>query len=329
MAALTEERLIMKPRQEIELQDLSANKTITAGDVNTATSLTVGLLDSLDLTAIFTMFLRPFLHRFLEETGKYFMFPFAAGAALVQAGLKWWEVYLNGGKARTVAEASVESVSAMGVTAAVVGILAAPLLFGHITPLLFAAMVGGKTLWNAGSAIYYLAKGIASPENRSENLKTAANLAVVTVAGILATAAVTAVFVLAHAFLAPLGVAAGAIFTCFIAYNGYKKWREVRERNKQARLTENTPLLGDRPDKKPAPAPENKLGQGAKLTQSLSGQRAESPVKRVPTPAPANGSRFVETNVSVAKVGQYGNKPSTPVDVPAPAQQGQRLARSA
>ncbi len=273
----------MNPRKktEIELQDLSANNGITAGDVNTATSLIVGLFDSLDMTAIFTMFLRPFFHRFLEETGKYFMFPFAAAAGLVQAGLKWWEVYLNGGKARTVAEASVETVGSIGITVAVVGILVAPLLFAHITPYLFAAMVGGKTLWNAGSAIYYLAKGIASPENRSQNLKTAANLAVVTVAGIFATAAVTAVFVLAHAFLAPLGVAAGAIFTCFIAYHGYKKWREVREKNQQAQLNESAPLLGNKQDKKLAPAPENKLGQGAELTKSLTsqGSRTGSPVR--------------------------------------------------
>ena len=315
----------MKPRQDIELQDLSANDGVTAKDVNTVTSLIVGLIDGLDLTAIFTMFLRPFLHRFLEETGKYFMFPIAAAAGLITAALKWWEVYLNGGKARTVAEASVETVGSLGVTAAVVGILVAPLLFAHITPYLFVSMVGGKTLWNAGSSIFYLAKAIASPENRSENLKTAANLAVATVAGIFATAAVTAVFIFAHAVLAPLGVVAGVIVTGFLAYTGIKMWRESRKKNQLARVEESAPLLGNKQDKKPAPAAEKKLGQGAELTKSLQGQRTGSPVKREPTPA-SGTSQFVEPAASVAEVGTYGNKASAPVAIP--AQQGPRLAKS-
>jgi hypothetical protein len=250
-------------RIEIPLQDLNKERD-EAKATNKKISMTVGFLDSLDLAAIFGMFLVPFLHTFLEETGKYFMFPFAAASGLAQAGLKWWQVYLDRGKSRTVAEASVETLGAAAITVAVVGVLAAPLIFAAATPIIFTAAVGGRTLWNAGSALFYLGKALTSdtPEMKRENLRKAAHSTVATVAGILATAAVVGVFLLAHAALAPIGIAAGLFSAAYLVYSGVNMYR-ASQKKKQLASNEKTPLM----DKTPQPAPG--LSNGAKLTQTL------------------------------------------------------------
>ena len=253
--------------RDIELKEFNRKRQEDIA-TNQKISMTVGFFDSLDIAAIFAMFIKPILHKFLEEIGKYFMFPIAAGASIVQAGLKWYQVYLDGGKPRSIAEASVDTAAAVAITTAVVGALAFPLIFAAATSIIFTATLGGKTLWSAGSALYYLVKGCTAttPEARKENLEKAKGNAIATVAGIVSTAAVVGVFMLGHFALAGLGVAAGLFGAGYVLYKGISMYRASQKKKKLA-LSDQSPLLGDEPEQKPEPA--SRLVNGAKMVKSL------------------------------------------------------------
>src|SRR5262245_35854900 len=103
---------------------------------NQQISLAVSFFESMDLAAIYTMFLKDVLRKCLEKTGKNFMFPLAAGASVIQAILAWRQAALDG-KTRSIVRAVVETISAAAITVAVVGSLAASTLFAAATPLVF------------------------------------------------------------------------------------------------------------------------------------------------------------------------------------------------
>lgn len=143
---------------DIELDLLNKKETIRkASATNQQALASVGFLDSLDFAAIFTMFLHPVLHKFLEEIGKYFMFPIAAAASLIQAILAWRQAYIDGGKTRSIVHAVVESLAAAAITTAVVGTLAASTVFALVTPIIFTATLAAKTVYHAGAASILLA----------------------------------------------------------------------------------------------------------------------------------------------------------------------------
>jgi hypothetical protein len=203
-------------------------------------SLLVGFLDQLDFTAIFSMFFKSFLHVFLEEIGKYFLFPIAAGATIIQASLLWYQTYLEGGNKRTMARALLETFAAVAVTVAVVGGLVFATTFALATPIIFAATLALKTLFHAASTFYFLGKwsNAVTDKKKQEYMKLAKDNGVAAVAGIIATAAVVTVFIFGKFALGALGVGAGVLGAGFTLYKGISMYKESRKNHTAINLEE-------------------------------------------------------------------------------------------
>lgn len=199
----------------------------------------VTLADQLDLAAIYTMFFSPMLHQFLEEIGKYFLFPIAAGAHVFKAAFAWRQAWIDR-KQRSVAGAVVETVAAGAIVAAVVGSLVAGGMFALATPILFTAAIGGKTLYQAGSAVYYAGKASSQtdPAKKAKYRKLALNNGIGAVAGAVATAAVVAVFLLGKIALAGIGIAAAVVGVGVALYKGYHMHKAEQAAKAAIELTE-------------------------------------------------------------------------------------------
>lgn len=225
----------------------------------------VSFIDAIDIGAIYTMFLKPFLHQFLEDIGKYFLFPIAAGAGVVKAILSWRHAYLDKGDARSVVPAVVETLGALAIVAAVIGSMVASALFVLATPIIFTAVVGGKTLFQLGSTIYYAGKaaGTDNLEKKQEFNTRAKNSLINTIAGTIATVAVACVFLFGKLAIAAVGVAGAGVIACLAVYRGYKAYQESQ---KTTLITVNPPA-------------DNFSSSDARLIQSL-GQTVTQPLLR-------------------------------------------------
>src|SRR5437879_5987590 len=84
-------------------------------------SLEVGVVDTLNLTALFGMFLKDVFHKFLEDTGRLFMFPLTAMCVWIQFALAVRQAQIEKNKNGTVMRAIVEGVCALAITTSVVG----------------------------------------------------------------------------------------------------------------------------------------------------------------------------------------------------------------
>lgn len=235
--------MLRQSTEEIELQEFNREKTQESIESNRRFGAFITFLESLDLAAIYTMFLKSFLHKFLEETGKYFMFPIAAAASLITAALAWREAYLSGGKTRTLVHAGVETVAALAITTAVVGALVAATTFAVATPIIFTTVMAAKTVYHAGAAMYYLGKsaGKQEPEKKAKYRSMAASNAIAAAAGVLATVAVAGVFLLGKAVVAGVGIAVGLFGAGYALYRGISSYRKSRA----ARLRQATPSSVD------------------------------------------------------------------------------------
>jgi hypothetical protein len=187
----------------------------------------VSVADAIDLTTIYSMFLKPVLHQFLEEIGKYFLFPIAAGAHVIKSILAWRQAYLDQGRARSVVPAIVETVATAAIVTAVIGTLVASTLFSLATPIIFTAAIGGKMLFHSAAAIYYGVKAARTEDAalKQENKTLAIKNGVTAIAGMIATAAVACVFLFGKIALAPLGIVSGIIGGTLAVIKGYQAYK--------------------------------------------------------------------------------------------------------
>lgn len=235
----------------------------------------IAFIDNADLGAIYVMFLKPVLHKFLEETGKYFMFPIAAAASLIRAALAWRQVYIDRGKSRSIVSAVVETVTAVAITVAVVGALAATAVFALATPIIFTAVMAGKTLFHAGSAIYYAGKAAAhkEPEKKAKYRELAKKNAIGTVAGLVATAAVATVFLFGKIALAGIGIAAAVIGGGLAVMKGYKSFK-ASQAAPAAPSAEDAAERGEAPRAEPGLSP-GLIARGLNVSQEDLAARVE------------------------------------------------------
>lgn len=256
----------------------------------TSTLLSAGvqIVNSADIASIFTLFLKSFLHTFLEHTGRYFMFPINALLDLVEAGLAWYDVYKSHPSARTrlLVRAGVASLFAATITATVIVALtvtaAAPFI-----PFIFAGALGAKSLYHGGASLYFAYKGFNSedPANATTYKKLAKQHGLLFLSGSLATVAVLTVMAFAHLKLAPIGIAAGAVGIGLGIKRGYDGIKTILQ-NRRERLAN--------PSVDRAEAPKH--DQGAQLLRRLgiasSAPRTEQREKLLEEPAlqPAESS---------------------------------------
>jgi len=252
----------------------------------------VGTIDSLNLAAIFTMFLQGFMHKFLEELGKYFMFPIAAAASVIQAILAWRQAYLDGGQSRSIVHAVVETVTAVAVTTAVIGALVATSVFAVATPIIFTAVMAGKTLYHAGSAMYYAGKYAVT--NNFVDKTNAINNGIAATAGLVATAAVTGVFLLGKIAVAAVGIVAGIFGAAFALYNGITSFK--KEQAAKAFPTssdENDNKTENTLNAKPKPRKQLDIVKGLGIKKDDLRQAVRSSVQGSVVPVQASPSRAI------------------------------------
>lgn len=188
---------------------------------NQRIDLAVGTVDSLAISTIFTMFLTEVMQRFLEESARFVLFPIAAASAVIRAGLAWRQAKLENGKNGSVGRAIVETIAALAVGTAVVGGLVATALFATISPIIFTATMGAKTLFHLGSASYYWGKSAKTHDSeKREQYRNAARTHLIgTVASGLVTFAVGFVMLAAKSMVAVLGISAGVVTAGLSFYN--------------------------------------------------------------------------------------------------------------
>lgn len=191
---------------------------------NQSKSFIVGTVESIELTALFILFLEETMHRFLENIGHTFMYPLTAGTALIRAILAWRQARIDNGNNGTMAHAIVEILGALAITTAVLGSFVATTVFASISPIIFATIMAAKTLFHAGSALYYwYLSSTANNDEDKRKYKTAARSeGIGALAGALATLAVGLVMLASKPIYAILGITAGVIGTVFCIYKAVK-----------------------------------------------------------------------------------------------------------
>ncbi len=197
---------------------------------NTKFDMLVAGPDSVNIGAIFGLFLTDVGTQFLENIGHYFMFPIAAAGSILRTYFAWKDKQLNEGKNGTTRKFALEVVSALAITTAVVGSFFWSAISTLISPIIFTVVMSAKTLFHGSSSVYYgwkahkasqLAKAIGDDgdqiqrnEARDEAVrcaKFAKAHAVGFVAGALATTAVVLVMIIAKPVLMVIGAISGVV----------------------------------------------------------------------------------------------------------------------
>ncbi|GEM_PF-3705031 len=127
--------------------------------------IAVNIGDSLNLGAIFSMFFSEKTIHFLEQFGKFGMFPAAAIGSIAEAGIAWYKVREEKLKAKQTGmrmplapavDAVIKTAKALAITAAVVLSFVG---FAAISPVIFALTLTTMTAIHAGAALSNLAAG--------------------------------------------------------------------------------------------------------------------------------------------------------------------------
>ena len=251
--------------------DPLAPAAVPSPSSQTSTLLSAGvqIINSTDIAAIFAMFVKTFLHNFLEHTGRYFLFPINALLDAVEAGLAWYDAYKAHPQARTraIVRASVASLFALAITTTVIVALTV-IAAGPFIPFIFASALGLKSLYHGGASLYFTYKALngADPNNTYKALAKSHGMLALT--GSLATLAVLTVMAFAHFKLAPLGIAAGAGGVGLGIYRAYTGVKAILNRRAQERLPNGAHT-------EPAP-----LEQSATILKRLGVETNKNPVRK-------------------------------------------------
>jgi hypothetical protein len=297
-------------------QRLSFDLTIKKVE-NTKLDMLVAMPDSANIGAIFGLFLADVGRQFLENIGHYFMFPFAAAAALLRTYFAWKDRQLNEGKNGTTRKLALEVVSALAITTAVVGSFFWSTISTLISPIIFTAVLGAKTLFHGGSAVYYswkahkanrVAKALGEDGDQiqvSDALAEANRCrqfakahAVGFVAGALATTAVVLVMIIAKPILITAGAVAGVVSGAIGALFAAVTYCTLRKPKRPENMRE--PLVPSRDLERSAPrsaSPSNRmhLTVGAGLSPKKKSEVLPVAVSRSPINAAGHRNSFVGT----------------------------------
>lgn len=186
---------------------------------NQRISLWVGLWDFLNFTSMYSLSFTT-ATQLMMEVGKFAMYPIAITMGLTSAILAWRQAQLEDFKSNMIIRAMVETGAAITITATLIGLLAVQAKFVFAAPIIFASLNSFRTLFNLGSALYYVGRSqFATTEEKKEKYKGMAKSSLV-VAGLclLMTISVTTVSILAKPFMAALGVITGVAGAAYMIY---------------------------------------------------------------------------------------------------------------
>src|SRR3990167_9067484 len=117
-----------------------------------AVSSTIQTIDTIDVAGIFYMTSSTIFKAAFEQLFKYIMLPAVAIGNVVMAALAWRQANLYKYKGHAMARAMVETLAALAISTAVIGALFFTATFAIAAPIVFAASIGIKALFNFGSA---------------------------------------------------------------------------------------------------------------------------------------------------------------------------------
>lgn len=199
--------------------------------IKAADSIVAGV-DAANLGAIFGLFLVKTGQEFLETTGHFYLFPLAAIATFLRAVFAWREQQLSQGKHGTFARALVEGATFLAVGTAVVGGFFWATLSTLISPIIFTATLGAKSLYHAGSACYYLGKSVATHDEQEKvHYRSMAKAhAIGFVVGTLATISVGFVMLAGKSIMAIAGVVAAGIGVVYAGYNAVVSFKQLKKK---------------------------------------------------------------------------------------------------
>lgn len=191
---------------------------------NQITSIITSTLDNLSLMTYFGLYATPVLFEFLISVGKHFLLPINMAASLIYATLAWRQAHIernkrNKTKSYLIFRAVIETISAIGISAAVIGSMFFSSAIGMMSSLIFAINAAVKTLINTGTAIYHCVKAAAKSNAaaKQKHKDKAKNFAIQAVAGLVGTIAITIIMVFGKTALFGLGIASGVLNLIILA----------------------------------------------------------------------------------------------------------------
>ncbi len=198
-------------------KNAALEKITLAGNVAGATASS-GI--SLTYSGAFASFLRSAFGSAMTGIGSYLLFPVIAFASAVEATLLWVQVGVdrrrrdNKFKNRHILSALVASLSSLMSIAVLIGFLVVGVVFSQIASVIFMAVIGGRALFNLGSAIYNQYRAVnMDDEARKEKYTQRANEQFISAGlGFVAFAAAAFAFLLGYLVATPVGIAMNAVF---------------------------------------------------------------------------------------------------------------------
>lgn len=206
---------------------------------NNIVQASTSLVESLNSGTVYTLFGIPLLTHFFVEFAKYILLPITVIAGIIQSILAWRQAQLENYKTRGIVHAGIETAAALALGVTLIGSLVAETLFAAAVPIVFTVVVATKTLYHIGATFHYghKSKNYYKPnkthdeieQKKDEAFELAQQHAVSTVAGVVATVATTAVFLLGEIALACLGAGLAIVGTIFAVYKGVKAFQSLQE----------------------------------------------------------------------------------------------------
>lgn len=223
----------MQNKKEEQLQKLAVASSVAGGVEAASLAVSFG--------GLFGEFFHSSVGSAITSIGSQVLYPLIMAAAAAETILGWVRVDIdrnkqNKVKKRNVVNAGISTTAFAGFSTALIGLLVAAPLFGQAAAIIFMSIIGARALYNFGAGIYY--KYQASKmyhDAKIEKYNSRGNQHIKNgVFGLIAFAAVTAVFLLGYTVAAPVGIALNAFFTAMAVVGvvtGIKKLMDVRKKS--------------------------------------------------------------------------------------------------
>jgi hypothetical protein len=152
----------------------------------------VGVIESIDIAVIFTLFLKQSWQLMLEAGLRYPLFLLAAAAKFARMVLAIREAWLSGGERGLVIRAAVEVLTTAAICPAVAFGLFASAALASLAPMMFTATIAVESAYRAVAAVVYwwysIAPGLEPQERQDYRNKAVGNVIGAVLGGISAVA---------------------------------------------------------------------------------------------------------------------------------------------
>lgn len=201
--------------------------------------------EHLSLSFIYTAYLHPTLKSFMAKIGQYIFFPLLILIKGIGIVFAWRQYYLDRERS-SLANASVETITALALLIAVIGGFITSAISVLATPIVFTAVSALKTIYHAGKTLFYsIATCLEDVPEKKTLFKNEAKASFIsTIGNALGTAATLCVFLLGKSTLAAIGIAAtvfGVVFSIYYAIKAHRASQKKAPLAIQPEESDDTP----------------------------------------------------------------------------------------